>query len=148
MGMQLQKDRVYLVESPTDQTVKLALGTHVFGDELRWFDTVRGRTKKGRVVSDTPQELVWQAMDGVRYRFTELTLEKYNRDIRPRVERSPGFPTVDEMHRFYVRQFGPLIGLPPPPLPPLKGPAPAAKKPAAAKPAPSTKTAGPVVKKK
>jgi len=119
-AMELRQDRVYLVESVQDQTVKLALGTHVFHGELRWFDTVRGRSKRGILVADGPSELVWQSLDGPRYRFTPLTLERYNKDIRHRVEQSPSFPSVDELNRFYVRQFGPMIGLPPPapPAPP------------------------------
>lgn len=110
--MQLRKDRVYMVESAQDASVRLALGTHVLHGELRWFDTVRGRCKRGRAVVDTATELVWQSTDGARYRFVELTLDRYNRDVRPRVELSPAFATQEALHGFYLQQFGPMIGLP------------------------------------
>lgn len=129
MPVELRKDRVYFVESAQDQTVRLALAPHIFaGNELRWFDTVRGRVKRGSVVTNGPNELVWQSLEGPRYRITELTLERYNKEIRAKVERSPSFPSTDAMHRFYVAQFAPMIGPTPSTPPPPVAPKPAPKK--------------------
>ena len=110
----LKRDRVYLVQCPQDDSVRLALSVHSYQDELRWYDTVRVRSQKGTLTSRSATGLVWKSADGAIYKFTELTLDSYNLHVRPHVELSLNFRNTDEVHRYYYQKFGPEAGLPPP----------------------------------
>ncbi len=99
----LRDDVVYRVRS-TDPTVSLALKPHLFEDELRWFDTVRGRVKPGRLLESSPRGFVWETPEAVRYEFSVLGLDEYRRDLREQVEGGLDFPDEAAMHAFFVTE--------------------------------------------
>jgi hypothetical protein len=106
-SLKLTADRVYRVRSERDTTVRVALKPHMVAADLRWHDTLRGRSKRGRLVVNEPGRAVFESFDGARYTFEPLTLPVYDREVRPFLEGQPAFDKEEIMHRFFLERFTP-----------------------------------------
>jgi hypothetical protein len=104
--VKLRDDKLFLVESKEDGSVFLGLKPECRdGVMMCWFDTLRGRMKRGRLEASTPTSARFRGEDGATYTFRVCTLKDYNERVKPRVEGGPGFASEDELHRFYIEHF-------------------------------------------
>lgn len=107
--MELRKNTVYLVESPTDTTVLLAIGA-VYNKEtgyVEWWDTVRGRMKKVEcILCNTEDEFKFTNGENI-YTFTKLTLDKFKEKVRDKVVfgKDLEFSSDEELQKFYLNNF-------------------------------------------
>jgi hypothetical protein len=101
----LKDDKLFLVESKEDSTVFLGLKPEFREGMMCWFDTLRGRMKRGQLVSSSPTGAVFQGQDGAKYTFRVCTLKDYDERVKPHVEGGRAFTSDDEMHRFYIEHF-------------------------------------------
>lgn len=97
----------------------MSLGTCLrFGDDMDWVgfhDTGRGHHIEGRLLTETEDGFVWQRqywegdqmVERDRLIFKLLTLEKFDKDYRPKVVGDlPQFNSTQDLHEWYRRQFG------------------------------------------
>ena len=105
--VRLRNDRLYLVESKEDSTVRLALAPECRdGEMMCWLDTQRPRMKPGRLEASTPTSARFRGVDGALYVFRVCSLQDYVTHMQPFVEAAPTFATEEALHRFYVDNFG------------------------------------------
>lgn len=98
--MALEADCVYLVESPEDGSVMLALDAKIHDGLIEWFDTTRDRAFELRRVTDEPDGVSVET-ERARYRLRRLTLELYDRHVREHVTGHPPFATTESLQTFY-----------------------------------------------
>lgn len=108
---------LYLVEvqSRSRPTLELlAIGVEVDGGYVTFNDSVRQRGFEGRVEKETPDGFVWRrqfkSLEGYDVDetiiFRVLTVEEYDRRVRPKVVGNPPkFASDAELHEYYRRQF-------------------------------------------
>lgn len=104
-NVKLKDDKLFLVESKEDETVFLGLKPEFKDGMMCWYDTMRGRMKRGQLVSSTPTSAVFQGQDGAKYAFKVCTLKEYDERVKPHVENGPSFQSEDELHKFYIERF-------------------------------------------
>lgn len=103
--MQFDPNLVYFVESPTDDTVLLALDVRAEPNELAFFDTIRPRIFEGAPVAAPDGAYGFQTEDGDAYTLTVLTLATYNTRVKSELEDPPTFEDDAALHAFYVQNF-------------------------------------------
>jgi len=96
--------------------VRLAVGVELGDGWLGYHDTQRGHTLEGYLEKETKDGFIWRwiidvgkdgKMDRGRVHFKAITLEEYDREIRPRVLGDvPVFETTEDLYEFYRREFG------------------------------------------
>lgn len=97
---------VYFVESQDDPTVLLAISPEYRDGYMCFMDTLRPRMIAGTLRSFAARAADFEALEGPRYRFSVLTLARYDTEVRPRVEAAPAFASEAEMHAYYLAHFG------------------------------------------
>jgi hypothetical protein len=100
----LDPNEVYFVESAEDPSALLALDAKIDGPYVAWFDTSRDRGQRITAQRLDGSALVFETERGT-YRFEPLTLERYRTDVRPKVELSPDFGSVEALKTFYLESF-------------------------------------------
>lgn len=98
-------DNVYLIESPEDDSVLLALEPCFRDGHMCWFDTLRPRAIPGHLESLSAEDASFVSSRGARYRFRRLTVTLFEERVRGRVEGAPSFGSDEELHRFYRERF-------------------------------------------
>ncbi|MBI4815583.1 MAG: hypothetical protein HY791_04975 [Deltaproteobacteria bacterium] len=101
--MSLKKGLTYLVESPEDSSVLLALDARVHDGLIDWFDTVRDRAFPIKSSKDQPDGLE-VVTERATYRFKRLTKDLYDSTVVAKVTGSRPFATTEELQEFY-RKF-------------------------------------------
>lgn len=94
----------------------LAIGVEVHEDWVGFHDTNRGHQFFGELVKETKDGFVWHRVEdtlekGLRdfglVEFKALTLEEYDKKVRPHlVGPVPEFNSTEELYEFYRRKFG------------------------------------------
>lgn len=98
--MALHPDTVYLVDSPEDASVMLALDAKVHDGIIEWFDTARDRAFELEEVVDEPDGVRAQT-ERARYRLRRLTLELYEQHVKDLVTGHPHFASTESLQAFY-----------------------------------------------
>lgn len=97
-------EELYLVTSPEDSTVLLALDAKFHGDLVEWFDSYRDRAKPALSV-EKQGRVITVRCEGATYRFEPLTKALYDAHVKAQVELSPDFEDTGDLKRFYLRNF-------------------------------------------
>lgn len=94
----------------------LAIGVEVHDDWVGFHDTNRGHQFFGKLVKETKDGFIWHRVEdtfeeGLKdfglIEFKALTLEEYNKKVRPYlVGPVPEFNSIEELYEFYQREFG------------------------------------------
>ncbi|AYO30604.1 hypothetical protein D2962_08200 [Biomaibacter acetigenes] len=93
----------------------LGLDVEVHDDWVGFHDTNRGHQFFGKLVRETKDGFIWHRIEktfsGVKdyglIEFKALTLDEYNKKVRPYIEGEvPEFSSTEELYEFYRRQFG------------------------------------------
>ena len=99
------KDQVYRVRSEQDAGALIALDVQVRDDTLSWFDSYRDRGHRITSKNKDGDTAVFETESGTVYRFSPLTKEIYDAEVRTQVELSPEFDTTEALRTFYLRNF-------------------------------------------
>lgn len=96
--------------------VRLALDVRIGDRWLGYHDTQRGHELEGHLEKETKDGFIWRwvidmgkdgKLDRGRIHFRAVTLEEYDREIRPKVFGNvPQFETTEDLYEFYRREFG------------------------------------------
>jgi hypothetical protein len=110
---------IYFVESPDDDSVRLALEVQIEEGPkglpvISWSDTTRRRTFEvfefktpaKALARAEPEDIRFISMSGRLYRLRPLTLRLYNDHVRETVHGRPVFSSDAEVQRFYHESFG------------------------------------------
>lgn len=101
----LDPAEVYRVRSAEDPTALLGLDARLEGTEVRWFDTGRDRGHSVVGIREERGAVIVETDSGLTYAFEPLSLAVYDAEVKPKVELSPQFGTVEELKRFYRERF-------------------------------------------
>jgi hypothetical protein len=98
---------IYSVTSDTDPSVLLAIATRKSEAPngrpvFEWSDTVRWRAVEvQRFDAHTEERIDFRSVEGARYTFVPLTLDRYVRHVQPTVEGHPSFSSTEALQDFY-----------------------------------------------
>jgi len=98
--MKLEPDTIYLVESPEDDTVLLALDAKLQDGLVEWFDTSRDRAFEVVSTEDTEESLRVQT-EATTYTFRRLTLDLYKLSVASKVVGQQIFGSTAELQAHY-----------------------------------------------
>jgi hypothetical protein len=103
---------LYLVTYPGQPKgeIMLAIGVETGSWGVGFHDANRPRTIQGELKKETPNGFIWKRMGGSQqekeFIFTVLSIEVYNKNVRPTVEGDPpAFNSADDLYEYYRRRF-------------------------------------------
>jgi hypothetical protein len=110
---------IYFVESPDDDSVRLAMDLRIEESSKglpvisrsdttrrRVFEVFEFKTPVRELSRPEPDQVQFTSMSGRLYRLRPLTLRLYNDFVRETVEGQPVFSSDAEVQRFYRESFG------------------------------------------
>jgi hypothetical protein len=98
--LNLEPDLIYLVQSPDDDSVLLAMDAKINNDLIEWFDSSRDRAFEITGMKSEDDCLIVQTED-TSYTFRELSLELYQQKVVDKVIGSLKFTSTDELQDYY-----------------------------------------------
>ncbi|MBI3273690.1 MAG: hypothetical protein HYZ69_00955 [Candidatus Colwellbacteria bacterium] len=96
---------IYLVESPEDSTVLIAINLEHRQSQkiMAWFDTVKERIMEYKTIEISPTHTIHftrtTPLGDMSYNLRPLTLELYNEKVKQYLISPKPFQTEDEMHK-------------------------------------------------
>lgn len=104
---------MYYVESPQDGSVRLAIDViwNQDSNTISWFNTLRTITfSVAEVLSANPEYFTFaraEAEGGGLYTLMPLSLEIYNKKIKPALRQPPHFDNEGQLFKFCRQRYSP-----------------------------------------
>lgn len=95
--------RTFLVKSPTDETVLVAINPKYKPEfrALTWWDTVKERVVVVNEMTLKDNTLSIKDVDGAQYLFTPLSLELYKSEVKSKLYNPKDFGNEEEMDKAF-----------------------------------------------